>query len=74
MGSRQILRLLSQLAKIDAVTFERVPDCRQVISFRNPLVHGYQTIDDLVVWGVVADHLPGLRIAVEAWLEAAETP
>lgn len=65
---------LSQLTKIDAATFERVPDCRQIISFRNQLVHGYQSIDDLVVWGVVTNDLPGLRAAVEVLLEEAETP
>jgi uncharacterized protein with HEPN domain len=64
---------LSQLAKIDALTFERVPDCRQVISFRNQLVHGYQSIDDLVVWGVVTTELVGLRQAVEKLLEEGET-
>ncbi len=65
---------LSQLGKIDLATFERVPDARQIVSFRNQLVHGYQTIDDLVVWGVVMNDLARLRAVVEALLEEGETP
>ena len=65
---------LSQMGKIDPATFERVPDARQIVSFRNQLVHGYQTIDDLVVWGAVMNDLAGLRVVVEALLEEGETP
>ena len=65
---------LSQLAKIDPDTFERIPDARQIVSFRNQLVHGYQVIDDLVVWGVVTNELPQLRAVVESLVDEAETP
>ncbi len=30
---------LSQLGKLDSETFERVPDARQIVSFRNFLIH-----------------------------------
>lgn len=30
---------------------------RDVISFRNILIHGYDTIDDRIVWGVICEDL-----------------
>ena len=33
---------------------------RDIISFRNILVHGYDAIDDRVVWGVIAEDLDNL--------------
>lgn len=33
---------------------------RDIISFRNILVHGYDAIDDRIVWGVIAEDLDSL--------------
>lgn len=33
---------------------------RQIISFRNWLVHSYDTVDDAIVWAIVKKHLPAL--------------
>lgn len=41
---------------------------RDIISFRNILVHGYDSIDDQIVWGVVEDDLDNLIQDVEAIL------
>ena len=65
---------LSQLGKIDPATVERIPGARQIVSFRNHLVHGYQTIDDLVVWGVVMNDIAPLCAVVESLLLEDETP
>jgi uncharacterized protein with HEPN domain len=55
---------LSQLAKLDPVLVERIPDFRRAISFRNLLIHGYATVDMYRVWHTVEDVLPGLRAVV----------
>lgn len=36
---------LSQLSRVEPVTAERIPRLRQIIAFRNILVHGYASID-----------------------------
>lgn len=56
---------LSRLAKDDPGVAEKIPDHRRIIAFRNILIHGYATVDDKIVWGVVEGHLPALRKAVE---------
>ena len=36
----------------------------KVIAFRNRLIHGYWSVDLLLVWDVVANDLPRLKIEV----------
>ena len=41
---------------------------RQIIAFRNLLVHAYDSVDDTIVWAIVNVHLPELRGEAEAAL------
>jgi uncharacterized protein with HEPN domain len=38
----------------------------QIISMRNRVIHGYDKIDDAIIWGVIVRHLPILQQEVEA--------
>jgi uncharacterized protein with HEPN domain len=51
---------LNQLRKLDAPTAERIPHLAQIIAFRNVLIHGYASVDDRLVWGVVEGQLADL--------------
>ena len=57
---------LSQLSRLDPVLAARVPRQRQLIAFRNVLVHGYAGLSDAEVWRVLHENLPDLRTAVMA--------
>lgn len=60
---------LAKLYKLDPTIASNVSaDFRQIISFRNVLVHEYDAILDDVVWGVVETRLPPLLRAVEELL------
>ena len=59
---------LSRLAKDDAPVAAAIPDHGKIIAFRNILIHGYATVDDRIVWGVIENHLRPLREAVRALL------
>lgn len=59
---------LAQLAKIDPATVTRVRKYRQIIAFRNFLIHGYADVDNLLVWDIVEGMLPALREDVTALL------
>ena len=63
---------LAQLARIDAAMAQKVPDLRQIIAFRNVLIHGYATVDPARVWRVIEDNLRPLRAALAALLAAFE--
>ena len=66
---------LNRLSKGDPATAARITERRQIISFRNVLIHGYDIVDDLVVWDVVCKKLPILLDEVRAILaERTEPP
>jgi uncharacterized protein with HEPN domain len=60
---------LTQLAKRDPALARRVPDFRDIIAFRNLLIHGYAVINHDEVWDAVRISLPGLHEAVVALLD-----
>lgn len=61
---------LSHLAKNDPQVAAAIPDYAKIIGFRNILIHGYATVDDRIVWGVIENHLAPLRTAVQALMAA----
>ena len=48
--------------------FENVPDATQMISFRNRLIHGYDSVDDAIVWDIIMRKLPALGRQVNVLL------
>lgn len=47
--------------------FEKISDGRVIIGFRNRLIHGYDTVDEEIVWDVIQTKLPALeRLACQA--------
>ena len=60
---------LGQLSRVDAEIAARVPDLRNIVAFRNILIHGYAAIDRARVWSVVQNDLPRLRAALAELLK-----
>ena len=52
---------LGTLARVDATIAARIPEFRDIVAFRNILIHGYAILDRARVWQVVEDVLPRLR-------------
>ena len=59
---------MTQLARLDDEIATGISHHRRAISFRNALIHGYDEIDDEVVWDTVIADLPRLRTEVDALL------
>jgi len=38
---------------------------KQIISMRNRVIHGYDKIDDEIIWGTIIRHLPTLKIEID---------
>jgi len=53
--------ILSRLKQADFNLVGNFPDSARIVSFRNILVHGYESISDELVWEVINEHLPSLR-------------
>ena len=65
---------LSRLEKVDPSLLNQIADHRKIIGFRNVLVHGYEVIDDQVVWQTIQNHLPVLKDQVEKLLATFGPP
>lgn len=37
------------------------PDIGKIIGMRNRIIHGYDNIDDAIVWDAVTNHIPKLK-------------
>jgi len=59
---------LNRLSKVAPHIMGQISQHQRIISFRNALIHGYDVIDDTVVWDVVAEELPILHDEVKALL------
>ena len=60
---------LRRLRDDDPAVWDRFPDAARILAFRNRLAHGYDSVDNAVVWGIISDHLPSFMKTVEALLE-----
>lgn len=61
---------LNRIKREDPALLLQIRNFREMISFRNILVHGYDTIDDRIVWGVIEEDLNALIQDVAVLLES----
>ncbi len=51
---------LNRIKKIDETILQTVSGHQRIIGFRNILIHGYDTVDERIVWSAIERHLPVL--------------
>ncbi len=54
---------MGRIEKLDSTLF--ISSKRQIISMRNRVIHGYDKIDNEIVWGTIVRHLPTLKIEIQ---------
>ena len=59
---------LNRLFKINADVLKQISNYEHIISFRNILIHGYDVVEDPIVWDVLTTDLPVLYDQVKALL------
>ncbi len=59
---------IGRVARLDAATASRISEHRQIVAFRNRLIHGYDLLDDELVWDTVNTEVPVLLGEVEGLL------
>jgi uncharacterized protein with HEPN domain len=64
---------LAQALRVEPSLSTRISDCRRIIAFRNRLIHGYDSLADEVVWGVLETNLPVLHGEVQLLLDELST-
>ena len=46
----------------------QLSNARKIVDTRNRIIHGYDTVSDEVLWGIITSHLPVLKQEVEQLL------
>jgi uncharacterized protein with HEPN domain len=60
---------IAKLEEADPAQVENFPELRKIIGLRNRIVHGYDNLDEELVWDVVQNRLPVLQTQVKSLLE-----
>ena len=42
-----------------------IDNARKIVDLRNWVIHGYDKVDDVIIWGILSNHLPKLKEQVE---------
>jgi len=49
---------LNRIKNTDCELLENISEHHRIIGFRNILIHGYDVVDEAIVWQAVTNHLP----------------
>jgi uncharacterized protein with HEPN domain len=78
MADKMLRRAVEREFEIIGEAMNRIDDLdsslnisskRQIIGMRNRVIHGYDDIDDEIIWGTIEKHLPTLKTEIEALLK-----
>jgi len=47
----------------------KIENARRIVDTRNWVIHGYDKVDDVIVWGIVVNHLPKLQKEIQTLLK-----
>ena len=62
---------LNRIRDDEPEILSQIRNHRDIVSFRNILAHGYDTIDDRIVWNIIEDDLDSLIEDVEKLLKSS---
>jgi uncharacterized protein with HEPN domain len=62
---------LSRMLQLAPELLPLITDARRIVAFRNRLTHGYATVANEVVWGVVEGNLAVLKREIQALLDGS---
>jgi uncharacterized protein with HEPN domain len=63
---------VNRLSKIEPTIVAVLPDAPRIVAFRNILIHGYDVVDNHVVWDVIRHNLEPLHSQVVSLISATD--
>ncbi len=57
---------MSRILKSDP-DFE-IKNARQIVDTRNWVIHAYDAVDDIIIWGIIKTHIPKLNEEIDILL------
>ena len=58
---------MTRIEKFDSTI--NITSKKQIINMRNRVIHGYDKIDNEIIWGTIVRHLPTLKIEIDNLLK-----
>ena len=58
---------MNRIEKLNATI--HITHKKQIINMRNRVIHGYDKIDNEIIWGTIVRHLPNLKTEIYTLLE-----
>lgn len=62
---------LNQAEMTDDTLTDLLPSLRQIVGLRNRLIHGYATVNNLILWQIVQEDLPVLSQKLDVLLNGS---
>lgn len=47
----------------------QIENAKRIVDTRNWVIHGYDKVDDVIIWGIVVNHLPKLQEEIQKYLQ-----
>jgi len=47
----------------------KIENARKIVDLRNWVIHGYDKVDDIIIWGIIIKHIPILKKQIELLLK-----
>lgn len=45
-----------------------ISDSKRIVSLRNWIIHGYDQVDDIIIWGIIYKDIPKLKLQIDRLL------
>ncbi len=58
---------MNRLLKLDPSI--KITAARRIVDTRNYVIHGYDSVTDDIIWGIIMRHLPQLKAEIQKLLE-----
>lgn len=63
---------LNRARQDDPTSAEHIPEVAQIVGLRNRIIHGYDTVDDELIWLAATSHIVRLQERLEEVLSAGD--
>ncbi len=60
---------LNRATQLDETVDAQIPELRRIVGMRNRIIHGYDSVDDELLWSVAKTNVPALAVNLRAILD-----
>ena len=47
----------------------KISESRRIVDLRNWVIHGYDRVDDVIIWGIISRDIPKLKTQIESLIK-----